>query len=226
MSQRTRRVNSSQLLHPPLQPPHRSTGETLPSRTDGEACQRFKAQTQTGARIKSRTDTCETGPDQNYFCPAALTFAALQSDVVYKYLTSQQKTSPVWRKAPQQSASTLELTSSESLFNIRLTSLQSPQKCSERVVVNQLLPTEKNKLMHGKWCNSTRAKSIHPERDREPTNEQRSRPSPSPTIIHLSSVGLRSSASLWFPSFLSCSSERKGEKSDPLALIPLSSPPV
>lgn len=100
------------------------------------------------------------------------------------------------------------------------------QKCSERVVVDQLLPTEKNKLMHGKWCNSTRAKSIHPERDQEPTNEQRSRSSPSPTIIHLSSVGLRSSASLWFPSFLSYSSERKGGKSDPLALIPLSSPPV
>lgn len=120
-----------------------------------------------------------------------------------------------WRKAPQQSASTPELTSSESLFNTRLTSLQSPQKCPERVVVNQLLPTEKNKLMHGKWCNSTRAKSIHPERDREPTNEQRSRPSPSPTIIHLSSVGLRSSASLWFPSFLSCSSERKGGKATP-----------
>lgn len=75
---------------------------------------------------------------------------------------------------------------------------------------DQLLPTEKNKLMHGKWCNLTRAKSIHPERDPEPTNEQRSRPSPSPTIIHLSSVGLRSSASLWLPSFLSNSSERRG----------------
>lgn len=81
-----------------------------------------------------------------------------------------------------------------------------PLKCSERVVVNQLLPNEKNKLMHGKWCNLTRAKSIHPERDPEPTNEQRSRPGPSPTIIRLSSVGLRSSASLWLPSFLSYSS--------------------
>ena len=64
--------------------------------------------------------------------------------------------------------------------------------------------------MHGKWCNLTRAKSIHPERDPEPTNEQRCRPSPSPTIIHLSSVGLRSSASLWLPSFLSYSSEKEG----------------
>lgn len=86
--------------------------------------------------------------------------------------------------------------------------------------------------MHGKWCNLTRAKSIHPERDPEPTNEQRSRPSPSPTIIHLSSVGLRSSASLWLPSFLSYSSERRGwgggreRERDSLALLPLSSPPV
>lgn len=103
-----------------------------------------------------------------------------------------------------------------------------PLKCSERVVVNQLLSTEKNKLMHGKWCNLTRAKSIHPERDPKPTNEQRSRSSPSPTIIHLSSVGLRSSASLTsFLSFL-----QLGEKGgwvgggDSLALLPLSSPSV
>lgn len=101
-----------------------------------------------------------------------------------------------------------------------------PLKCSERVVVKQLLSTEKNKLMHGKWCNSTRAKSIHPERDPEPTNELRSRPSPSPTIIHLSSVGLRSSASLWLPSFLSYSSERGETLSPSTPSSPLSFPPV
>lgn len=99
-----------------------------------------------------------------------------------------------------------------------------PLKCSERVVVNQLLPNEKNKLMHGKWCNLTRAKSIHPERDPEPTNEQRSRPSPSPTIIRLSSVGLRSSASLWLPSFLSYSSG--GETPSPSSLSALLCDPV
>lgn len=40
----------------------------------------------------------------------------------------------------------------------------NPQKKNiERVVVHQLLPgREKNKLTHGEWCNSTRAKSIHP----------------------------------------------------------------
>lgn len=167
--------------------------------------------------LKANADQCtnqipnrqsETGPDPNYFCPAAVTFAALHN-VVYKLLYPSKRPL-VLRNAPQQSTSRLELTSSESLFNIRLMSLLSVPKMLSARRSDQLLPTEKNKLMHGKWCNLTRAKSIHPERDPEPTNEQRSRPSPSPTIIHLSSVGLRSSASLWLPSFFSNSSERGG----------------
>lgn len=185
--------------------------------------------------LKANADQCtnqmpnrqsETGPEPNYFCPAAVTFAALHSDVVYKLLypskiplqfcvTRRNKVRARWNSPHL----------SRFLISALCCSYQ-PLKCSERVVGNQLLPTEKNKLMHGKWCNLTRVKSIHPERDPEPTNEQRSRPSPSPTIIHLSSVGLRSSASLWLPSFL-CNSSERGEGGRVfLALLPLRSPPV
>lgn len=94
--------------------------------------------------LKANADQCtnqipnrqrETGPDPNYFCPAAVTFAALHNDVVYKLLypskrplqfcvTRRNKVRPGWNSPHL----------SRFLISALCRSYQS-LKCSERVVV-------------------------------------------------------------------------------------------
>ena len=104
----------------------------------------------------------------------------------------------------------------------------NPQKKNiERVVVHQLLlGREKNKLTHGEWCNSTRAKSIHP-RERTTAYQWAAlllQSLPPPSISpQLDRAALPRSGFL--PFFPRALRERKKKATPPSSSSPPSSPP-
>lgn len=99
------------------------------------------------------------------------TFAELQSDgcINIFFPKAKKKAFAVWSEVSLQiHVGVRKLTSSECFVSSLSVPVIPKKRNKARRNFSCLAGWEKNKLMHGKWCNSTRAKSIHPARGRWP----------------------------------------------------------